>query len=33
MIYSLDISIHTQKFQLLNHFYETGQVKHNIILI
>ncbi len=38
MIY-LDISIHTQKisykmvFQLLNHFYEKGQVKHIIILI
>ncbi len=39
MIYSLDTSFHTHKksykmaFQLLNHFYEKGQVKHIIILI
>ncbi len=39
MIYSLVTSFHTQKksykmaFQLLNHFYENGQVKHIITLI
>ncbi len=38
MIYSLDTSFRTKKsykmvFQLLNHFYEKGQVKHIIILI
>ncbi len=38
MIYSLDTSFHTHKkktykmaFQLLNHFYEKGQVKHILI--
>ncbi len=38
MIYSLYTSFHTQKksykmaFQILNHFYEKGQVKHIINL-